>query len=63
MNNPTRRKPAYDPQELEPLLISRQPAGDVDGMTALFEPDAVIDRGDGVRTRAVQNLALRANGS
>jgi len=41
------RKPVYDPQQLEPLLVSRQHAGDVDGMTALFEPDAVIDCGGG----------------
>jgi hypothetical protein len=47
MNDPAGRKPAYDPQELEPLLISRQHAGDVDGMMALFEPDAVIDCGGG----------------
>ena len=41
------RKPVYDPQQLEPLLIARQHAGDIEGMTALFEPDAVIDCGDG----------------
>lgn len=37
----------YDPQDLEPLLISRQWAGDVDGMVALFEPHAVLDHGGG----------------
>ena len=47
MNDPAGRKPVYDPQHLEPLLVSRQHAGDVDGMTALFEPDAVIDCGGG----------------
>ncbi|WP_137931187.1 YybH family protein [Mesorhizobium comanense] len=47
MNDPAEGKPARDPQDLEPLLISRQHAGDVDGMTALFEPDAVIDCGGG----------------
>jgi ketosteroid isomerase-like protein len=41
------RKPARDPQDLERLLVSRQRAGDVDGMTALYEPDAVLDFGDG----------------
>ena len=41
------RAPARDPQDLERLLVSRQRAGDVDGMTALFEPDAVLDRGGG----------------
>jgi ketosteroid isomerase-like protein len=41
------RKSVHDPQLLEPLLVSRQHAGDIEGMTALFEPDAVIDCGDG----------------
>jgi hypothetical protein len=41
------RKPVYDPQQLEPLLVSRQHTGDIEGMTALFELDAVIDCGDG----------------
>jgi len=40
-------EPAYDPQDLERLLVSRERAGDVDGMTALYEPQAVIDWGDG----------------
>ena len=35
----------YDPQDLEQLLVSRQWAGDVDGMVALYEPHAVIDCG------------------
>ena len=43
MNDPVGKEPVYDPQQLELLLVSRQHAGDVDGMTALFEPDAVID--------------------
>ena len=47
MNDPTSHEPVYDPQDLERLLVSRQNAGDVDGMTALFEPDAVIDCGGG----------------
>jgi ketosteroid isomerase-like protein len=41
------REPARDPQDLERLLVSRQRAGDVDGMVALFEPDAIVDCGDG----------------
>jgi hypothetical protein len=39
--------PARDPQDLERLLIDRQHAGDVDGMVALFEPQAVVDCGEG----------------
>jgi ketosteroid isomerase-like protein len=36
---------AYDPQDLEHLLVSRQRAGDLDGMMALYESDAVLDHG------------------
>lgn len=39
--------PAYDPQDLERLLVARENAGDVDGMTSLYEPDAVLDSGGG----------------
>jgi ketosteroid isomerase-like protein len=41
------REPARDPQDLERLLVTRQRAGDVEGMVALYEPDAVVDSGDG----------------
>jgi hypothetical protein len=41
------RHPARDPQDLEQLLIDRQHAGDVEGMVALFELQAVVDCGDG----------------
>jgi ketosteroid isomerase-like protein len=41
------REPARDPQDLERLLVSRERAGDVDGMVALYEPDAVLDDGRG----------------
>jgi hypothetical protein len=44
------REPANDPQDLERLLIARQHAGDVEGMVALFERDAVMDTGEGVLT-------------
>jgi ketosteroid isomerase-like protein len=47
MNDSTKREPAYDPQDLERLLVARENAGDVSGMTDLFEPDAVIEPGDG----------------
>ncbi|MBN9217382.1 MAG: hypothetical protein J0I79_05465 [Mesorhizobium sp.] len=56
MNHPATGKPVYDPQELEPQLISRQHAGDVDGMTALFEPDAVIDCGEGRFVRGLEAI-------
>ena len=41
------REPARDPQDLERLLIARQHEGDVEGMVALFEPEAVIDTAEG----------------
>jgi len=41
------QEPVRDPQGLERSLVSRQWAGDVDGMMALYEPDAVLDPGDG----------------
>jgi len=47
MDDPTRKEAAHDPQDLERLLVARENAGDVSGMTALFEPDAVIEPGDG----------------
>lgn len=40
-------RPAYEPQELERLLVSRQNAGDVAGMAALYEPQALLDDGEG----------------
>jgi ketosteroid isomerase-like protein len=45
------RPPARDPQDLEHLLISRQWTGDIDGMAALFEPNAVMDTGEKELTR------------
>ena len=58
MADEANREPALDPQDLERLLVTRQRAGDVEGMVALFEPDAVIDSGDG---RLIQGTeAIRA---
>jgi SnoaL-like domain len=48
MSDLAKREPIYDPQELERQLVIRENAGDVDGMTALFEPDAVIEVNDGL---------------
>lgn len=46
MTEHANREPARDPQDLERLLIARQHAGDVEGMVALFEPQAVVDCGE-----------------
>ena len=58
MTEGSNREPARDPQDLERLLVSRQNAGDVDGMLALFEADAVIDCGGGRLVRGHE--AIRA---
>lgn len=47
MGDAVGREPARDPQELERLLVWRQWAGDVEGMVALFEPEAMVDVGEG----------------
>ena len=56
MNDEIKQEPVYDPQDLERLLVARQNAGDVDGMTALFEPDAVIDCGGGRLVRGLESI-------
>ena len=45
------REPARDPQNLERLLVARERAGDVEGMMALYEADAVVDCGDAALLR------------
>jgi ketosteroid isomerase-like protein len=58
MGDEAGREPARDPQDLERLLVSRERAGDVDGMAALYEPHAVLDSGDGRLTLGKE--AIRA---
>jgi ketosteroid isomerase-like protein len=36
------RVPAVEPEDLEHLFVERVNAGDVEGLVALYEPDAVI---------------------
>ncbi len=45
--NPVSRDFAFDAQDLARLLGSRANAGDVEGMDALYEPDAALACGDG----------------
>ena len=47
MPDASSHEPTRDPQDLERLLVSRERAGDVDGMVALYEPHAVLDGGGG----------------
>ncbi len=44
MNNAESRETAREPQELARLLIARAHSGDVEGMVALYEPNAVVAR-------------------
>lgn len=48
MTDATEREPALRPEDLERLVVERLNAGDVEGLVALYEPDAVMalpDRG------------------
>ena len=47
MTQHTGREPANDPQQLEQFLVERQRQGDIEGMVALFEPEAILDPGEG----------------
>ena len=58
MTDQTRKQAAYDPQDLERLLVARENAGDVDGMTAPFAEDAVIQLDEGKLVRGKD--AIRA---
>jgi hypothetical protein len=59
------REPARDPQDRERLLVSRQRAGDVDGMVALYEPNGVLDFSGGRltpgRVQRVEQLLAEIN--
>src|SRR5215213_4652867 len=56
MNNLTKGEAAYDPQDLERLLVARENAGDVGGMTALFVQDAVVQLDDGQEVRGKEAI-------
>ena len=58
MTDAADREPARDPQELERMLIARQWAGDVEGIVALFDENAIIDTGEGELT--IGHDAIRA---
>jgi ketosteroid isomerase-like protein len=48
------RQPALQPEDLSRLLVERANAGDVDGVVALYEPDAVLAVPDGVAEGAAR---------
>ena len=56
MTDPQNREPAREPNALERLLVSRQWAGEVEGMLELFETAAVIDSGDGTPKRGLEDI-------
>lgn len=41
------RRVAQEPNDLEKFFVERVNAGDVDGLVALYEPNAILARGDG----------------
>ncbi|SFQ12070.1 SnoaL-like domain-containing protein [Mesorhizobium sp. NFR06] len=51
MNDAANHEPANDPQDLARLLVARELAGDAEGMAALYEPEAILDVGDGQLAR------------
>jgi ketosteroid isomerase-like protein len=40
-------KPAKVPNDLEKYFVERANAGDIDGLVALYEPNAIVAYGDG----------------
>lgn len=40
-------EPAKDPNDLERLFVERANRGDVEGLVALYEPNAILDDGNG----------------
>ena len=50
------RRPAQDPQELARLFVSRGNSGDLDGMVALYESDAVLAIGNNKLARGTEEI-------
>lgn len=50
------RRKAARPQELSDLLVDRLNAGDVDGLVALYEPDAVLALPGGAEARGADEI-------
>ncbi|MDX1516162.1 MAG: nuclear transport factor 2 family protein [Woeseiaceae bacterium] len=51
-------EPALQPNDLERLFVERANTGDVDGLVALYEPDAVVADGHG--NTAIGHAQIRA---
>ncbi len=49
-------KPAKEPNDLEKFFVERANAGDVDGLVALYEPNAVLVSDDGVQVAGTDQI-------
>ena len=47
MNDERSNRGVRNPQDLARQLVSREQAGDAEGMATLYEPDAILDTGNG----------------
>jgi ketosteroid isomerase-like protein len=59
MENPIDLEPALCPEDLAKFFILRANAGDVEGLVALYETDAILAYGDGqtaTGTRAIRHF-------
>jgi ketosteroid isomerase-like protein len=58
MNRIERYEPALDPQDLALFFVARANAGDVEGLVALYEPDAALAGSDGQVVRGSEAIRL-----
>lgn len=59
MHNRENWEPALNPEDLARFFVLRANAGDVEGLVALYEPDAVLSDGEGavaVGTEAIRSF-------
>lgn len=49
-------EPAREPNDLEKLFVERANAGDVEGLVALYEPNAVIASGNGEFVNGLEQI-------
>jgi SnoaL-like domain len=56
MDDDALRERATQPEELSRLIVERLNAGDVDGLVALYEPDAVLALPDGQVASGAQEI-------
>jgi ketosteroid isomerase-like protein len=49
---------ALDPEDLSRLVVQRLNSGDVDGLTALYEPDAVLALPDGQTAVGTEEIRM-----